>query len=174
MHSPGPAPGRATLLLLLAIMAGCASGPREYPPPPQEPPLSGYEPARRLSDFVSMSDPNAEDYIVGGVSAQTESGTWRRAQSPAKLRFRVQPAEGQRFTLQFSIPKEALTQTGPVTLSVLVNGAPLGTIRAGQPVTYRFDQPVPSQLLRPGNENLVEITADPASEYQWFRAGFVE
>jgi len=160
------------LFVLVGIMTGCSSGLRDYPPPPQEPPLAGSEPARHLSDYVNMSDPNVEDYVVGGVEGRTESREWRLVHSPAELRFHVTPAEGQRFILQFLVP-EARPQHG-VTVTVSLNGTRLGALRSEQAVTYGFDKLVSPQWLKPDGENLVEIASEPASEFQLYRAGFVE
>lgn len=141
-------------LLSAVILAGCASYPEPYPPPPQrwgpqvvKPPV--------VRSFIRMNDPHAEQYIVGGISPTVEAGTWRWAFERPELEFHLEEAEGWKFVMEFALPAATFKDTGPVTLAVRVNDAPLGKMRCDRPGTHRLEMPAPAAVVRAGKNRVV-------------------
>jgi hypothetical protein len=145
--------------LFVAVLAGCSCRPSPYPPPEQragpeveKPPL--------LETFIAMNDPHAGDYIVGGISPTVEAAAWRWTHRRPELQFHLPSADGWTFVMEFAVAGATFEQTGPVTLSVSVNGKALRKQRYDQPGQYRLEFPVPPEALQAGSLNRVTIQPD--------------
>jgi hypothetical protein len=140
------------------VAAGCAKLP-DYAPPPQREALRGPEPSG-LSYFLSMSNPNADAYIVQGIAAYTEGSGFRWAFAHPVLRFLVPRIDHPRFIMDFALPETTFRATGPVTLSISLNGLPFDRPRFDHPGPQHYEHDVAPQLLRAGAINLVAIDPD--------------
>lgn len=147
----------AIFLWLLA----CHRAPDLFTPSIERTPLTGAEPGR-LRAFVAMSDPDAEIHLVGGVSRKLEAGAWRWASERAELQFAVTEARRFRFIVDLAIAEATFAHTGPVTLSVFVEGKPLGALRCESPGPRRFERPVPQEWLPAGRPVRVTVEVDKA------------
>jgi hypothetical protein len=141
-----------------ACLAGCAHLP-DYAPPPQREALTGTE-SGGLGYFLSMSNPNADAYIVQGVEAQTENGGFRWAYAHPVLRFQVPRTDRLRFVMDFALPDITFQVTGPVILSISVNGRPFDHPRFDRAGQQHYERDVPPDLLRANAVNLVSIDPD--------------
>jgi hypothetical protein len=150
---------RLYIFLFLVLLTGCANIPDSYAPPVQRRPLSGTEPSP-VGHFVNMSDPNAYAYIVKDVSEAAEAGSWRWARKHPELRFFLETTEHLNFKADFSVAESTFRDTGPVTISVLINGKLLDTIRCAEPGEKHFDKPVPAKLLRAKAMNFAALEVD--------------
>lgn len=65
-----------------------------------------------------------------------------------------------RFELRFGLHSAVFAKTGPVALTVFVNGRPIGTERYTQPEEHTFSKPVPAEALRKDGLALVETSLD--------------
>lgn len=95
-----------------------------------------------------------------------------------KLRFWVLPRPGLRFALTIRMVEQTLRDTGPVTISIHVNGHPLGSIRAAHEGDYHFEEPVPIEWIQRGEPVDVSMEADrlwtdPARPPGAMRLGFL-
>ena len=164
---------RPFLLLPLLLCAGCARPPESFPPPVQRKPLT-IQPTTPFSYFVSMSDANADAYLVKDV-ADHGPGTWRWVYSHPVLRFFVPAAPRLRFALDYSIPERTFRETGPVTLTFHINGQLLDRHRCDAPGEQHYLHDVPPGLLRADAVNLVAIDPDPVwvSKADGGRLGFI-
>jgi hypothetical protein len=106
-----------------------------------------------------MSDPNAEAYILKDVSENVEGGSWRWTYRRPELQFQL-PAGNLIFTMDLMLPLATFRETGPVTLSVLLNGKLLGRRRFDRHGEQKLELPVPPGLARPGAVNNVAIEPD--------------
>ena len=125
-----------------------------------------------------MSDPAADQFIVQGFRAKSE-GSWRWALDHPVLRFTLPETGALQFTMDFTLPEATFRQTGPVSLAISVNGAPLDRPRYDRPGDYHYQHPVPENRLRPNGENLVAIVPDRCATPEKLgfvlgRAGFTE
>ena len=164
---------RSLTFLALVVCAGCAPAPDAFPPPPQRAPLTALPPTP-FSYFLSMADPHAGAYLVQDVAAQG-TGTWRWAFAHPVLRFWVPAFPRLRFVLDYSLPERTFRETGPVTLTIRVNGELLDRHRADVPGEQHYGREVPAGLIRPAAVNLVAIDPEPVwvSPSDHARLGFI-
>lgn len=162
-----------SLLAILTFGAACDRLPETFPPPPQRASLTA-PPPQSPGYFLSMDDPHADLYLVQDFQDHGP-GTWRWAYAHPVLRFFVPDAPGLKFTMDFTLPAQTFRDTGPVTLTVRVNGSVLDRSRYHQPGEHHYAHAVPSALLRPNAINLVRIDPDPVwvSKADGGRLGFI-
>jgi hypothetical protein len=160
----------------------CGGLPEVYPPPEQRKALEGSDYAY-LGHFARMDDPEADAYIVKDVAGFVEGGSWRWTYRRPELRFFVRNPAGLKFSMDFVIADATFRQTGPVTLSILLNGQPLDKMRCPKPGERHFQTPVPAGLLQANVVNTVAIEPDKVwvspqdgavLGFILLRAGFVE
>ena len=160
-------------LLPMAWLGGCNRLPESFPPPAQRPalfvPKSG-----ALGLFLSMTDPNADAYLVKDVAA-SGPGTWRWAFAHPVLRFDLPEAAKMNFTLDFAIPERTMRDTGPVTLTIRINGRLLDRPLFDKPGELHYAHLVPAEMLRPNAINEVAIDPDPVwvSKADGGKLGFI-
>jgi hypothetical protein len=146
------------LLILLALLAGCSRDTDWYPPPAQRPSTGPAGPA--LKSFIAMSDPAANAHIVKDISPTLEGGAWRWTLQRPELRLYVTRAEHLTLVVDFALIAEPLAATGPVTLSVLVNGKLLGKQKFSTAGPQKLTLPVPAGMVQPDAVNQVAIELD--------------
>jgi hypothetical protein len=152
-------------------LAGCALGPETYPLPAQRP--QGFQAWELEPPFVEMKASNAAEYVVRDISPTPEGATWTF--DHPELRFLLNSTSGLRFVADFGVPPVTMEQTGPVTISVRINGHPLGRIRCPAPGDRRFEKPVPPEWLDTTSYTRVEMEADKhfISPRDGVRLGFI-
>ena len=108
-----------------------------------------------------MNDPNADAHLLRDISHFAEGGGgWRWAGPRPRMRFYLETTHNLRLTLDFYIAEVTFKETGPITLSFLINGHLFDKVRYVGPGEQHYEKPVPEPLLRAGEENLVEIEFD--------------
>ena len=160
-------------ILPVAILAACNRLPQSFPPPAQKTAL--FVPrAGALGHFLSMADPNAGQYLVKDV-ADHGPGTWRWVFDHPVLRFALPAVTRVNFTMDFAIPERTMRETGPVTLTIRINGAVLDRPLWDKPGELHYAHAVPPEMLRPNSINLVAIDPDPVwvSKADGGRLGFI-
>jgi hypothetical protein len=113
-------------------------------------------------------------------NGDTEAACWT-GERPTLL-FRVPRAGKRIFRMDLAIDAVTLHDTGPVLLTVRVNGKRIGEKRYDAPGQYTFEREVPGEALRPDGLAVVETVLDryyvakdgQKLGYQLLRAGFVE
>jgi hypothetical protein len=171
---------RSGSIVLALMAAGCGSRLEWYPPPAQRPSLS-LPSSLPFGYFVTMSDPNADAYILGGFRAQSE-GSWRWAQAHPALQFYLPRVPRLRFLMDVTFPDQTFAQTGPVELTILLNGKAFDRVRYAQPGSQEYSKETPWEWLRADAVNTVGIEPDKTAAGQdgerlgfvLSRAGFVE
>jgi hypothetical protein len=148
-----------SILLPLFLLSGCVNIPDSYAPPVQRKPLGGTEP-NPIGHFVNMGDLNATAYIVKDVADGAEAGSWRWARKRPELRFFLETIENLRFTADLSIADTLLKETGPVTISIFINGNLLDTVKYAEAGEKHFEKPVPAKFLRAKSMNFVAMEID--------------
>lgn len=140
-------------------MLGCARQPAALPVPAQRQALVDFSP---VGPFVEMNSPAAPAHIVAGV-AGAAGNPWRWTFARPQLRFEVPPGANPRFVLDFGIVPVTFAQTGPVVLSVSLDGKLLGRMRCGEPGDRRFESRVPEGWCKAGQ--IVTVTAEVDRRY---------
>ena len=125
-----------------------------------------------LGHYVYMNQPEADAYIVGGMREKSE-GPWRWALDRPVLRFYVPEAARLNFQMDLTFPEKEFHQTGPVTLTLALNGQVFDRVRVDKPGSERYSHRVPAHLLRANSINVVAITPDKTAGRPDERLGFV-
>jgi hypothetical protein len=132
--------------------------------------------------WIEWGHPGARRHVLRGFMAGNDDavGTWTYLR-PALL-FHVPAQENQVLKIDFVLAAQTFQQTGPVRLTVKVNGETIGNrlyTTAGQ---QTFEQAVAPELLRSDGLTLVETDLDkyfvakkdePGLGYLFLRGGFV-
>jgi hypothetical protein len=150
---------RLYILLSLILLTGCANIPDSYAPPVQRKPLGGTEP-NPIGHFVNMGDLNAPAYIVKDVADGAEAGSWRWARKRPELRFYLETIEHLSFKADFSIAETLLRETGPVAISIFINGHPLDTLKCSEAGERNYVKPVPAEWLHAKSMNFAAMEID--------------
>jgi hypothetical protein len=148
----------APLLCVVLLSMGCSSEPSWYAIPEQRKPLApqGAPPAK---SFLEMNDEEAPDYFLRDISDSLEGGRYRWTQQKPALRLSAPPGP-LRLMAHFGISEVTFKQTGPVTISVLINGHILETATYGEPGDKHIEKPVQAGWVKPGAENQVSLEID--------------
>jgi hypothetical protein len=155
------------------LFGACNRLAESFPPPPQREAL--FVPrAGALGHFLTMSDPNAGAYLVKDV-ADRGPGTWRWVYSHPVLRFALPGVTRVNFVMDFAIPERTMRETGPVTITIRINGEVLDRALFDKPGELHYAHAVPPGIIRPNAINLVEIDPDPVwvSKADGGRLGFI-
>jgi hypothetical protein len=150
----------AVLFAAWVICAACGGDVLSYAPPAQRPVLSGEDPEPGIGRFVRMGDRNAARYLVSGFREAAAGSPNRWADQHAQMRFFLLAVDRLKFTMEFALPDATFKVTGPVTLSVSINGHALDTARFEHAGQMEFSRAVPPAFVRVNDENLVAIDAD--------------
>jgi hypothetical protein len=164
---------RSLILIPLLACTACNRLPDSYPPPAQRPSLIST--SSGLSYFVSLSDPNADTYLVRDFAPAAGAGATRWAFDHPVLRFFVPAAPRLRFTMDFALPERAYRDTGPVTLTFRINGELLDRHRFDAAGEQHYEHEVPAGVLRANAINLVAVDPEPVwvSKADGTHIGFV-
>jgi hypothetical protein len=146
-------------VLLAALQAACVSQPDTYAPPAQRKPLNVEDPSP-LKAFVNMSDADAKLHFVKDISDSLEGGVWRWTKKSPTLMLTVPNTSGWKFAADLTIHELTFKDTGPVTITITVNGHELTKQHYDKPGPEHVEQPVPPEWLRAKAENLVTLEID--------------
>jgi hypothetical protein len=150
---------RLYFLLLVCLLVGCVNIPDSYAPPVQRKPLSGADPSP-VGSFVHLAEADADSYIVRDVNGAAEAGLWRWTRKRPELRFFLDSIDHLNFKADFSIADATFKDTGPVTVSVFINGNLLDTVRYAEPGEKHFSKPVPERFLHVKALNFAALEID--------------
>lgn len=150
---------RATLLLVTIASTGCVGIQDTYAPPEQRKPLNVEDPSP-LKPFVDMNDAGAPAQFIRDISPALEGGTWRWTQQRPTLMFSIPTGKGWKFAADFTISDLTFAQTGPVTMTITVNGQKLDETLYDKPGYKHFEKPVREDWLRAKAENIVTMEVD--------------
>jgi hypothetical protein len=149
----------AVLLLTMLALNACqrSSGDLAYSLPEQRPTFFDPE-AERETRVLMMTDIDAKDHFVRDIGDKLE-GSWRWCTKRPTVR--LQPASSDaNYFIDFSIPEATFTQTGPVTVTFLVNDRVLAKQRYNAAGRYKFEQKVPADWIRIEGDTTVAAEID--------------
>jgi hypothetical protein len=165
---------RPYLILPVCFLSACANIPDSYAPPVQRKPLTGADPSP-VGRFVHLAEADADSYIVRDVTGAAEAGSWRWTRKRPELRFFLDSIEGLDFQADFSVADATFKDTGPVTISVFINGNLLDQVHYAEPGEKHFSKPVPEKFLHPKALNFAAIEIDKVwvAKSDGARLGFI-
>jgi hypothetical protein len=147
-HLNGPAPSYSTL----ALYDG-----EKY----QTLPVVRWRAPLIKKEVLEMGDPDVLEYIVQDVSDSPGANTWRWTFDRPELRFLLSPGKRYKFEADFSVAAETLKDTGPVTISFLINGRKLGSMRYLESGSYQFIEPISQGWIKPDGDTTVALIVQP-------------
>ena len=106
-----------------------------------------------------MNRPNAGMYFVRDISPKLKDNAWRWTGKEPTLRFHLPVNEDLSFVMDFALPEPAMRDTGPVTITIRINGRILASERYDTPGEQHFEHPV-SALFLGGEETIVSAAID--------------
>src|SRR5574340_865522 len=145
--------------LMVCVSAACGPRPQWYGMPAQRSAGPASQPMT-LGPFATMADVNADAYIVSGVNEPDPKSPWRWTQARTQMRFYLPQVRGLKFTVDLVLPEASFNETGPVTVSVHVNGTLLGKQRFESAGRHTLELPAPERLLKRDALNMVVIEPD--------------
>ena len=132
--------------------------PEPYAPPVQRQPFEDARP-HHMSRIVDMTDEDAESHIVADILPGGPAA-WKWAHQKPTVKVQVRSNQGLRYVIDFSLPDVTFKETGPVTVSFLVNDHLLDSVRYAAPGEYHFEKPVPAEWVEPFKDTLVAASVD--------------
>jgi hypothetical protein len=148
----------APLLCLVVLLVGCSREPAWYTVPEQRKALPPGDPPLTKA-FLQMSDADAPSYFVRDIREDLEGGIFRWTQQEPTLKL-VPPDGPVKVVADLGISAITLKQTGPVTITVKVNGHVLETVVYDTAGDKHIEKPVPAAGLKPRVENTVALVID--------------
>ncbi len=146
------------LLLCLGLEA-CVSQPEIYAPPAQRKPLD-QEVLVRTKLILEMSDPTVDRDIVADIAKGQQSSPWRWTGKKPTVHISLKSASNLKYRIQFALPEVTFKETGPVTITFLVNDRELDKVRYDTGGDKTFEKPVPLGMLKPMDENTLAAEVD--------------
>jgi hypothetical protein len=147
------------IIVLFLALSSCSRQPESFPPPQQRREFTGPDPIPIL-DYIEMSEPWADNYVVRDIMTGSGLGEKRWAFENPELRFQLRDTRHCKLVVKLGVPTATYSRTGPITVQFFVNGKPVGKIRCPNPGEYRFEAPVPAEWLVDGAQTLVSAKTD--------------
>ena len=145
------------LLPLALLLCACNRTPDTYAPPIQRQPLLGSE--FHLGSFIAMTDPTVDAYIVRDIAKNTE-GSWRWGLEHPEMRFYLKQTAGMKLVVDLTVPEATFKDTGPVTVTLSVNGNVVDKVRFDKSGGRHFEKAVPAEFLKIRADNVLAMEAD--------------
>ena len=140
------------------MASACRNTPGPFAPPVQRQPLGDFRPYR-FSAIVDMSDEDAKTHFVQGLTSNA-TPTWRWTGQRPTVRIRMRSADNLKYTIDFAIGEAMLRNTGPLTVSFLVNDVVLDRVRYQHEGVQHFEKAVPPGLVTAGQDVTVGAEID--------------
>ncbi|MEP6539816.1 MAG: hypothetical protein ABJF23_31085 [Bryobacteraceae bacterium] len=147
------------VLALALSMAGCVGIQDAYAPPEQRKPLSVEDPSP-LKAFIHMNDPSAPSHFIRDIGQELQGATWRWTQQRPTMMFLLKSTKEQKFSSDFTIADLTFQQTGPVTISILINDHLLDKTTYTKSGYQHIEKEVPEAWLHSKAENIVVMEID--------------
>jgi hypothetical protein len=148
------APVGALLILVLAALTACDPKPW-YGLPEQRQSFEKF----RATQVVAMDGVDTDHRIVRDI-APNRGTSWRWAMQRPAVKFRVHFDENLKYTIDFTLPEVTFKDTGPVTISFLVNGHLLEQVHYSEQGAKHFEKPVPRGWLKVDEDNEIGAEID--------------
>lgn len=146
---------RIVLLLALFALSACGRWPSSYSVPAQ------YAEEKQVSNFmIDMNSPDAPAHFISDIGAELTGGSWRWTGQHPSLRLLITETGRLKYSADFALWDEAMRQTGPVTLTFLVNGKTLDRVRYDTPGARHFEKTVPDDWLSPAADTVFGAEID--------------
>ena len=126
-----------------------------HPPRIGEPAPCGIS-AGKMSAFAKMTEPAGKSQVARGMVPGDNVWAFNRV----LLFFRVQQTENVKFAMRFGVHSDVFSHTGPITVSIRINGKPFAHETYNRPEEYVFEKPVPAGFLAADSLTVIDVGVD--------------
>ena len=143
------------------VLIGCAKAPESAPPEQRAAGQAGAAaPAVIRESSIAMNAPEADAAVMQDVLNRAGDTPWRWTNQHPRVRLFVGDTAGQKLRVEFTVADATFKQTGPISVTWVVNGKDLATVRYAEPGSQVFEKPVPPDMLRANSENIAGADID--------------
>ncbi len=147
------------LAVILLALTGCAP-PETWQPLPFQRSTPDETPGSSLRALVRMSDVDASRHFVRDIDATLQSGAWRWTGKRPELKLFLESTENIRVLVEYAVAGDTFRETGPVNVTLYVNGKRVAGRRCEADGRYQFQEMVAPGLLRAKAENTIALEVD--------------
>jgi hypothetical protein len=155
-------PGRFELCVIsvAAGLSACSSSVPAFAPPAQfvMPPGRDPQPEVRL---LKMNGLDANFAVLEGVPGAGSGEEQKWTSDRARFQFRVASLDGDDLYLRFAVPEVTFRRTGPVRVSIDVNGRMFDSFVRTTPGQGEYRHPAEAIETRPFDPLILSIRIDP-------------
>lgn len=157
---------------MVLILTSCQDIPQAYPLPDQRPLFEGFK--IHSARVINMGDADAPQHFVRDIS-ENLNGSWRWSLQRPAVTIRVRSDHNLMYKMDFTIPEITFKDTGPVTITFLVNDRALDRVRYVRFGEQHFEKLVPPEWVKVGQEAVVGAEIDKlwTSQLDGARFGFI-
>ena len=114
----------------------------------------------RTQPMLEMSDPSVDKFIVTDIARGQQSSPWRWTGKHPTVKIPLKSTLNFKYVMQFALPEVTFKDTGPVTITFLVNDQELDRVKYDTPGDRTFEKLVPNGMLKPMSENTLAADVD--------------
>ncbi len=144
-------------LLVSFVISCCDRGPETYPPPAQYA-MPGGSPL----PVLALGVPNPDAWVLGDIHEDTPLVGVRWTGAHPRFAFRLNRTENLDLVIRMEVHEIPFSHTGPVTVSIRINGQLISQRRYDSPGIRDYREPVPPAVLRSQSPAIVSMDIDPA------------
>jgi hypothetical protein len=167
---------RSRLFVLLSTfaLACCVRYPDPYPPPIQQHSTVPEKPDH-LKHHISMNDPAAPAQFVSDVVPELKDDAWRWTMQRPTFRFELPTTAGLSFEMDYTVPDVTFKKTGPVNITVWIEGHKLAVIYVPKDQKTVWRKPVPAAWLTTKRPVTVKLEIDKmwVADHHEMERGFI-
>ncbi len=159
-----------TALGCILALTGCSPNVHFAPPLQKALPQGPERPV--VQPVIEMSDLRAEAFVIQDVFTLDGSKEFAWTGRRPRLRVWLDDAKVRVFRMRIAVPEETFSSTGPLTVSILVNGQQIAAPRFEQPGLHDYSCPVAEALLKKTSPAIVgfdiePVFLDPRTHKEW-------
>lgn len=148
------------VIVAISGLSACSSRIPVYAPPAQFVMPAGSDPQPEVR-FIKMNDLDAKLAVLEGTDNSGTGDVRRWTTEQARFQFRVASLKESDLYLRFVIPDVTFRQTGPVRISIDVNGKPFDAFIRTAPGEAEYRHAADGIAMRPFDPLVVSIRIDP-------------
>ncbi len=144
-------------MLLATVLCSCDRRPESYPPPEQYRPPGGPEPP-----VLVMGFPNPDAWVLADIHEQNGEPGRRWTGAHPRFAFRLNRTGNLDLAMRLEIHSIPFAHTGPVTITIRVNGQTIDQVRYDSVGVRDYLHPIPAALLQSQTPVTVSLDVAPA------------
>ena len=148
-----------TALSCIVALIGCT--PNVHFPPPLQKTLPEGTERPIVQPVIEMSDLRAEGFVIQDIFTLDGGKEFAWTGRRPRLRVWLDDAKARVFRMRIAVPEETFASTGPVTVSILVNGHQIAAPRFDLPGMHDYSCPVTETLLQRTSPAIVGLDIQP-------------